>query len=48
MYQNNFAQQLGLEGTRQKGADVRGENVAAINTVVNIVKSSLGPQGLGM
>lgn len=46
MYQNNFAQQLGLDGTRQKGADVRGENVAAINTVVNIVKSSLGPQGL--
>jgi len=46
MYQNNFAQQLGLEGTRSKGADVRAENVQAITTIVNIIKSSLGPQGL--
>ena len=47
MYQNNFAQQLGLDGVRSKGADVRAENVQAITTIVNIIKSSLGPQGLG-
>ena len=37
---------LGIDGTRTSGLDVRRENVAAVTTVANIVKSSLGPIGL--
>jgi T-complex protein 1 subunit alpha len=37
---------LQIDGTRTSGIDVRIENVSACVTVANIVKSSLGPQGL--
>mmetsp|Transcript_7514 Transcript_7514/g.21448 ORF Transcript_7514/g.21448 Transcript_7514/m.21448 type:complete len:546 (-) Transcript_7514:75-1712(-) len=37
---------LTLQGERQSGADVRGANVTAVMALSNILKSSLGPQGL--
>ena len=37
---------LALGATRTTGAEVRGQNVAAVAAVANIVKSSLGPVGL--
>jgi T-complex protein 1 subunit alpha len=38
--------QLTLHGDRQHGQDVRSSNVTAVVAVANILKSSLGPQGL--
>mmetsp|Transcript_8753 Transcript_8753/g.12956 ORF Transcript_8753/g.12956 Transcript_8753/m.12956 type:complete len:546 (-) Transcript_8753:55-1692(-) len=46
MFSNKLALPLGIDGERQKGKDVRGENVQAILAVVNIIKTSLGPKGL--
>jgi len=38
--------QLGVQGERTKGADVRQQNIMAAQSIANIVKSSLGPVGL--
>lgn len=37
---------LQINGTRITGNDVREQNVSACVTIANIVKTSLGPQGL--
>mmetsp|Transcript_124693 Transcript_124693/g.266055 ORF Transcript_124693/g.266055 Transcript_124693/m.266055 type:complete len:545 (+) Transcript_124693:89-1723(+) len=37
---------LSLQGERQSGKDVREANVTAVAAIANILKSSLGPQGL--
>jgi len=37
---------LSLMGSRESGADVRGGNVTAVMALANILKTSLGPQGL--
>jgi len=37
---------LTIAGEREKGEDVRGANVTAVCAIANILKSSLGPQGL--
>lgn len=37
---------LGIEGERESGMDVRNNNSIAISSIANIVKTSLGPQGL--
>jgi len=37
---------LTIHGERQSGADVRAANVTAVAALANILKSSLGPQGL--
>ena len=37
---------LSLAGERQHGQDVRSANVTAVQAVANILKTSLGPQGL--
>mmetsp|Transcript_124694 Transcript_124694/g.266062 ORF Transcript_124694/g.266062 Transcript_124694/m.266062 type:complete len:545 (+) Transcript_124694:59-1693(+) len=37
---------LSLQGERTSGADVRATNVTAVVAIANILKSSLGPQGL--
>mmetsp|Transcript_37441 Transcript_37441/g.116634 ORF Transcript_37441/g.116634 Transcript_37441/m.116634 type:complete len:550 (+) Transcript_37441:69-1718(+) len=37
---------LTLHGERESGADVRAANVTAVSALANILKSSLGPQGL--
>lgn len=37
---------LSIMGEREQGQDVRTNNVTAIQAIANIVKSSLGPQGL--
>ena len=37
---------LQIDGTRTSGQDVRNENVHAVSTVQQIMKTSLGPQGL--
>lgn len=37
---------LGIQGERETGADVRQGNVMAVQAISNIVKTSLGPQGL--
>ena len=37
---------VGILGERDQGKDVRTNNVTAIMALANIVKSSLGPQGL--
>ena len=37
---------LHLQGERISGQDVRTQNVTAVATIANIVKSSLGPAGL--
>ncbi|KAJ3185680.1 T-complex protein 1 subunit alpha [Gaertneriomyces sp. JEL0708] len=37
---------LGFAGVRTSGADVRNQNVLAVQTMANVVKSSLGPVGL--
>ena len=37
---------LHLQGERTSGQDVRTQNVTAVATIANIVKSSLGPAGL--
>ena len=37
---------LGIEGERESGMDVRNNNSIAITSIANIVKTSLGPQGL--
>lgn len=48
MFQQQVKSQnaLQIDGTRTTGRDVREQNVSACVTVANIVKSSLGPQGL--
>ncbi|CEM18473.1 unnamed protein product [Vitrella brassicaformis CCMP3155] len=37
---------VGVFGERESGQDVRGANVTAVATLANILRSSLGPQGL--
>jgi T-complex protein 1 subunit alpha len=37
---------VSIEGEREMGKDVRSSNVRAAMSVANIVRSSLGPQGL--
>lgn len=37
---------LGIEGERESGMEVRNNNSIAITSIANIVKTSLGPQGL--
>ena len=37
---------LGIQGERETGLDVREGNVMAVQSIANVVKSSLGPQGL--
>ena len=37
---------LGIDGERETGNDVRNNNSIAITSIANIVKTSLGPQGL--
>ena len=37
---------LGIQGERETGMDVREGNVMAVQSIANVVKSSLGPQGL--
>ena len=37
---------LGVTGERETGMDVRQGNVMAVQAISNIVKTSLGPQGL--
>ena len=37
---------LGIDGTRETGQDVRAQNVLAASAIANVVKSSLGPVGL--
>ena len=37
---------LGIQGERETGMDVREGNVMAVSAIANVVKSSLGPQGL--
>ncbi len=37
---------LGIQGERETGMDVREGNVMAVSSIANVVKSSLGPQGL--
>ena len=37
---------LGITGERETGMDVRQGNVMAVQAISNIVKTSLGPQGL--
>merc|ERR1719395_7988 len=37
---------LSIMGDRESGADVRAANVTAVAALANILKSSLGPQGL--
>eukprot|EP01025_Chloroclados_australasicus_P041408 TRINITY_DN4385_c0_g2_i1.p1 TRINITY_DN4385_c0_g2~~TRINITY_DN4385_c0_g2_i1.p1 ORF type:complete len:548 (+),score=97.98 TRINITY_DN4385_c0_g2_i1:73-1716(+) len=41
-----MSSQLQLMGEREQGQDVRSQNVIAVTTVANVVKSSLGPVGL--
>merc|ERR1719454_2562445 len=43
-----MASELGLtiRGEREKGEDVRAANTTAVQAIANILKSSLGPQGL--
>ena len=38
--------QLSIQGVREQGQDVRTQNIMAAQSLANIVKSSLGPQGL--
>lgn len=33
-------------GQREQGQDVRSQNIQAVTALANIVKTSLGPQGL--
>ena len=37
---------LSIAGSRDSGQDVRSANVTAVMTLSNILKTSLGPQGL--
>jgi len=37
---------VGILGQREQGQDVRSQNIIAVTALANIVKSSLGPQGL--
>ena len=37
---------LGIQGERETGMDVGEGNVMVVNAIANVVKSSLGPQGL--
>jgi len=37
---------LGIQGERETGMDVREGNAMAVSSIANVVKSSLGPQGL--
>lgn len=42
----NHGAALQIQGSRESGQDVRGQNVTAVAAIANIVKSSLGPVGL--
>ncbi|CAG8594269.1 4526_t:CDS:2 [Funneliformis caledonium] len=46
MYQRDRNQSLFLGGERISGSEVRNQNVLAVMSIANIVKSSLGPVGL--
>lgn len=37
---------LSIQGTRESGQDIRAANVTAVMTIANVLKTSLGPQGL--
>ena len=37
---------IGIKGERESGKDVRNSVLTAVLSIVNILKSSLGPQGL--
>lgn len=37
---------LQIAGERQHGMDVRTQNVTAVTSIANIIKTSLGPVGL--
>lgn len=37
---------LSIVGDREQGQDVRSANVTAVMTLANILKTSLGPQGI--
>jgi T-complex protein 1 subunit alpha len=37
---------VGIMGQREQGLDVRSQNIQAVTALANIVKTSLGPQGL--
>ena len=45
-HHGNQNQGLDLAGERQHGQDVRSANVTAVMAIANILKTSLGPQGL--
>ena len=38
--------QISILGQREQGSDVRSQNIMAVLALSNIVKTSLGPQGL--
>ena len=38
--------QVSILGQREQGQDVRTQNTLAVQSLANIVKTSLGPQGL--
>mgnify|MGYP006103890995 FL=1 len=38
--------QVSIFGQREQGQDVRTQNITAVLSLSNIVKTSLGPQGL--
>jgi T-complex protein 1 subunit alpha len=38
--------QVSILGQREQGQDVRAQNIMAVTALSNIVKTSLGPQGL--
>lgn len=37
---------IDLDGIRSQGKDVRMANITAVKSLANIIKTSLGPQGL--
>ena len=41
-----MASGISIYGERESGQDVRGNNVNAVLAIANIVKNTLGPQGL--
>ena len=46
MFSNQTSGNLSIYGTREHGMSVRETNVKAVQTISNILKSSLGPHGL--
>ncbi len=41
-----MASEMQLNGIRTQGKDVRSANIIAVKALANIIKTSLGPQGL--